>query len=230
MRAATRSPPRRSSPRSSATRSWQLWTRTFPSTASRTTWATGPPSTSRRWRATGRAPCTGARSFPSAKRACLASSLGGCGAGTAGQPAGPPHRPPLCHPPSRARTHVRIMPATRTASMAIDVRMPKLSDNMEEGTIIRWMKAPGDQVTKGEPLAEVETDKADVELEAAESGVLREIKVAEGESAAVGAVIAVLASDGEAVEAGDGGKAPAAPRRAAAARGEEASGEKASEE
>jgi|SRR5215468_5704534 len=114
--------------------------------------------------------------------------------------------------------------------MAIDVRMPKLSDNMEEGVIIRWMKAPGDQVAKGEPLAEVETDKADVELEASESGVLREIKVAEGESAAVGAVIAVLASDGEAVEAGDGGKAPAAPRRAAAARGEEASGEKASGE
>ena len=52
--------------------------------------------------------------------------------------------------------------------MAIDVRMPKLSDNMEEGVIIRWMKAPGDQVAKGEPLAEVETDKADVELEAAD--------------------------------------------------------------
>jgi pyruvate dehydrogenase E2 component (dihydrolipoamide acetyltransferase) len=82
--------------------------------------------------------------------------------------------------------------------MAIDVRMPKLSDNMEEGVIIRWMKSPGDQVTKGEPLAEVETDKADVELEAAESGVLREIKVAEGQSAAVGATIAVLGeSDGK---------------------------------
>src|SRR5258708_11682942 len=82
--------------------------------------------------------------------------------------------------------------------MAIDVRMPKLSDNMEEGVIIRWMKAPGDQVTKGEPLAEVETDKADVELEAAESGVLREIKVAEGQSAAAGAAIARLGeSDGK---------------------------------
>ena len=80
--------------------------------------------------------------------------------------------------------------------MPIDVRMPKLSDNMEEGTIIRWMKAPGDRVVKGEPLAEVETDKADVELEASDSGTLREIKIAEGQSAAVGAVIAVLA-DGE---------------------------------
>jgi pyruvate dehydrogenase E2 component (dihydrolipoamide acetyltransferase) len=88
--------------------------------------------------------------------------------------------------------------------MTIDVRMPKLSDNMEEGVIIRWMKAPGDQVAKGEPLAEVETDKADVELEASESGVLREIKVAEGQSAAVGAVIATLAAPGEAAEGSDG--------------------------
>src|SRR5215470_11813022 len=88
--------------------------------------------------------------------------------------------------------------------MAIDVRMPKLSDNMEEGVIIRWMKSPGDQVAKGEPLAEVETDKADVELEASDSGVLREIKVQEGQSAAVGAVIAVLAAAGEAGASADG--------------------------
>ncbi len=95
--------------------------------------------------------------------------------------------------------------------MPIDVRMPKLSDNMEEGIIIRWMKAPGDRVVKGEPLAEVETDKADVELEASDSGTLREIKIAEGQSAAVGAVIAVLA-DGDATA-----QAPAdEPRRAPA--------------
>ena len=83
--------------------------------------------------------------------------------------------------------------------MAIDVRMPKLSDSMESGVIIRWMKAPGDAVAKGEPLAEVETDKADVELEASASGVLREITVAQGQSAAVGAVIAVLAAEGRGV-------------------------------
>ena len=101
--------------------------------------------------------------------------------------------------------------------MAIDVRMPKLSDSMESGVIIRWMKAPGDAVAKGEPLAEVETDKADVELEASASGVLREITVAQGQSAAVGAVIAVLAAEGE---AGVGASAapearPEAPRRPA---------------
>jgi pyruvate dehydrogenase E2 component (dihydrolipoamide acetyltransferase) len=97
--------------------------------------------------------------------------------------------------------------------MATDVRMPKLSDSMESGVIIRWMKAPGDAVAKGEAIAEVETDKADVELEAADAGVLREITVAEGQSAAVGAVIAVLA---------DGDGATAAPRRAAKAKADDA--------
>lgn len=81
--------------------------------------------------------------------------------------------------------------------MPIDVQMPKLSDNMESGTIVRWLKHEGDTVAVGEPLAEVETDKADVELEATDAGVLKEIKVAEGQSAAVGAVIAVLGGDGE---------------------------------
>jgi pyruvate dehydrogenase E2 component (dihydrolipoamide acetyltransferase) len=101
--------------------------------------------------------------------------------------------------------------------MAIDVRMPKLSDNMEEGTIIRWMKAPGDQVEKGEPLAEVETDKADVELEASDSGVLQEIKVPEGQSATVGAVIAVLGAPDQAAEDTDGdGSEPRAARKSAA--------------
>lgn len=95
--------------------------------------------------------------------------------------------------------------------MAIDIRMPKLSDNMTEGTILRWMKGPGDTVTKGEPLAEVETEKADVEVEASDSGVLREITVPEGQSAAVGTVIAVLAPPGE--PAGDGAGAAAGRER-----------------
>lgn len=83
--------------------------------------------------------------------------------------------------------------------MPTEIRMPKLSDTMEEGTIVRWLKNPGDTVQQGEPLAEVETDKADVELEASTSGVLREIRVAQGQGAAVGQVIAVL---GDAAEAG----------------------------
>ena len=95
--------------------------------------------------------------------------------------------------------------------MAIDVRMPKLSDSMESGVIIRWMKAPGDAVAKGEPIAEVETDKADVELEASDNGVLSQITVPEGQSAAVGAVIAVLDGDGASRQA-------AAPKAAAPTR------------
>jgi pyruvate dehydrogenase E2 component (dihydrolipoamide acetyltransferase) len=89
---------------------------------------------------------------------------------------------------------------------------------MEEGVIIRWMKSPGDQVVKGEPLAEVETDKADVELEASESGPLREIRVAEGQSATVGAVIAVLAGPDEQADGdrrGGAQKDAAAPEKAA---------------
>ena len=70
--------------------------------------------------------------------------------------------------------------------------MPKLSDTMEEGKIIRWLKQRGDQVAIGDVLAEVETDKANMELEAFDEGVLAEIRTPEGESAPVGAVIAVL--------------------------------------
>jgi len=73
-----------------------------------------------------------------------------------------------------------------------DVTMPKLSDTMEEGKILRWLKQAGDQVAVGDLLVEVETDKADMEVEASAAGVLREVKLGEGESAAVGAVIAVI--------------------------------------
>lgn len=76
--------------------------------------------------------------------------------------------------------------------MSIEIRMPKLSDTMEEGTLLRWYKRVGEVVRKGEVIAEVETDKADMELEAEASGVVKEIRVPEGESAAVGAVLAIL--------------------------------------
>lgn len=85
--------------------------------------------------------------------------------------------------------------------MPIDVTMPKLSDTMDEGKIVRWAKAVGDPVAVGDILAEVETDKADMEMEAFDAGVLAEIRVPEGSSAAVGAVIAVLSEAGSAVKA-----------------------------
>jgi len=82
--------------------------------------------------------------------------------------------------------------------MSIEVQMPRLSDTMEEGKILKWLKKVGETIEVGDIIAEVETDKADMEMEALDAGVLAEIRVQEGESAAVGAVIAVLGEDGAA--------------------------------
>jgi pyruvate dehydrogenase E2 component (dihydrolipoamide acetyltransferase) len=77
------------------------------------------------------------------------------------------------------------------------VVMPKLSEAMETGKIIRWLKKEGDRVQGGDILAEVETDKADVEMEAFGAGVLRKIVVSAGDRAPVGALIGVIAEPGE---------------------------------
>ncbi len=91
--------------------------------------------------------------------------------------------------------------------MAIEVLMPRLSDTMEEGKILRWLKKVGDKVEVGDIIAEVETDKADMEMEAIDAGVLAETRVQEGEAAPVGAVIAVLSEEGV-------GITPLAPQKA----------------
>src|SRR2546423_12423677 len=77
------------------------------------------------------------------------------------------------------------------------VVMPKLSEAMETGKLIKWIKKEGDRVSAGDILAEVETDKADVEMEAFGSGVLRKILVKEGDRAPVGALIAVIAEQND---------------------------------
>ena len=74
------------------------------------------------------------------------------------------------------------------------VVMPKLSEAMESGKIIKWLKREGDRVAGGDILAEVETDKADVEMEAFGAGVLRKVLVQAGEKAPVGTLIAEAAS------------------------------------
>jgi pyruvate dehydrogenase E2 component (dihydrolipoamide acetyltransferase) len=79
----------------------------------------------------------------------------------------------------------------------IDVTMPRLSDTMEEGTIVVWHKQLGEQVERGDVLAEIETDKATVELEAFDAGILDRIDVAEGVSVAIGTVVARLRSPDE---------------------------------
>src|SRR5579859_3244854 len=77
------------------------------------------------------------------------------------------------------------------------VEMPKMGDTMEEGKILRWIKHEGDTVKKGESLAEVETDKVNIEIEAFASGVLRKILVPEGASAPIGAGIALIGAPDE---------------------------------
>ena len=89
--------------------------------------------------------------------------------------------------------------------MATEIVMPRLSDSMEEGTVLQWFVAEGDPVAEGEPLVEVETDKASVTYEAEIAGTLLSIGPAEGESVAVGAVIAVIGRPGETAAAGAGG-------------------------
>jgi pyruvate dehydrogenase E2 component (dihydrolipoamide acetyltransferase) len=107
--------------------------------------------------------------------------------------------------------------------VATEVVMPKLGADMQEGKIVRWLKKEGDRVKKGEIIAEVETDKADIEMEAYASGVVRKILASEGQVAPVGTVIAVIAEEGEDVSGVLAGKAPVAapaPTRPAAPRAE----------
>ena len=93
--------------------------------------------------------------------------------------------------------------------MATEVIMPRMSDTMEEGKILKWLKKVGDRVEVGDIIAEVETDKADMEMEALDEGFLTEIQAQEGESAPVGAVIALLGEEAEV------GVAPPPPARTA---------------
>ena len=95
--------------------------------------------------------------------------------------------------------------------MAVEVVMPRLSDTMEEGTVLKWLKKVGDEVKKGEPLIEVATDKANMEMESFEEGVLDKILVGEGETVPIGTPIAELRKPGEAPVAA---AAPAAPKAA----------------
>src|SRR5207253_7152457 len=85
--------------------------------------------------------------------------------------------------------------------MASQVIMPKLSPTMEEGQLSRWLKKEGDRVSMGEPLAEIDTDKATMEMQALSNGVLRKILVNEGESAPLGQLIAVIGEPDEDIQA-----------------------------
>ncbi len=85
--------------------------------------------------------------------------------------------------------------------MSVNIEMPKLSDTMTEGTLIKWHKQVGDPVEIGDILAEIETDKATMEMEAFDDGVITEILIQEGEKAPIGGILAVLNGDSEAATA-----------------------------
>ena len=94
--------------------------------------------------------------------------------------------------------------------MAAEVPMPRLSDTMEQGTVARWVKQEGDRVVAGDVIAEIDTDKATMELTAYEDGVLLKILVGEGESADLGTPIALIgAEDEEVPETAARGNGPA---------------------
>ena len=109
--------------------------------------------------------------------------------------------------------------------MATEIKLPRLGQGMESGTIVKWLKSEGDNVEKGEPLYELDTDKVTQEVEADASGVLLKISVQEGE-VEVGKTIAVIGEQGENVEVQDDPQeegSPAPARQEERERGREAS-------
>jgi pyruvate dehydrogenase E2 component (dihydrolipoamide acetyltransferase) len=94
-----------------------------------------------------------------------------------------------------------------------DILMPRLSDTMEEGVVSSWHKKPGDKVSAGDALVDIETDKALMEYEAYEDGVLGEILVGEGDTAAIGTPIATLVTDGAVPAPRPAAEPPAEPAR-----------------
>jgi pyruvate dehydrogenase E1 component beta subunit len=96
--------------------------------------------------------------------------------------------------------------------MGIELKMPALSPTMEQGTLAKWLKQEGDRIEPGDIIAEIETDKATMEFEAIDEGVLEKILVPAGtEDVAVGAVIALIAGEGEAAEPAPAPSAAAVP-------------------
>src|SRR6058998_4107717 len=91
--------------------------------------------------------------------------------------------------------------------MASEVKLPRLGQGMESGTIVKWLKSEGDSVEKGEALYELDTEKVTQEVEAEASGVLLKIAVAEGE-VEVGHTVAVIGDQGEDLPAISGADAP----------------------
>src|ERR1700685_3035954 len=96
----------------------------------------------------------------------------------------------------------------RGETMAVDVIMPQMGESIFEGTITKWLKKAGDKVERDEPLFEISTDKVDAEIPSPSAGVLKEIKVNEGQTVPIQTVVAVIEADGAAAQSA----APAAAK------------------
>jgi pyruvate dehydrogenase E2 component (dihydrolipoamide acetyltransferase) len=95
--------------------------------------------------------------------------------------------------------------------MPTDIIMPQMGESIVEGTITKWLKKPGDKVQRDEPLFEISTDKVDAEIPAPASGILQEIKIAEGTTVGINTIVGTISADGEAA-----GPAKSTPAKAAA--------------
>ena len=84
--------------------------------------------------------------------------------------------------------------------MSIEVTMPRLSDTMESGTIVEWKVAVGDKVSSGDVVADVETDKATMEMQAYDDGTMASIMIGEGEAVEIGTVLAIMTEEDESLE------------------------------
>src|SRR5580692_6537001 len=98
--------------------------------------------------------------------------------------------------------------------MATDVVMPQMGESIFEGTITKWLKKPGDKVERDEPLFEISTDKVDAEIPSPSAGVLKEIKVNEGQTVPIQTVVAVIDGAGSAAATPAPAPAPAAAKAA----------------
>jgi pyruvate dehydrogenase E2 component (dihydrolipoamide acetyltransferase) len=105
--------------------------------------------------------------------------------------------------------------------MSIDVVMPQMGESIFEGTITKWLKKAGDKVERDEPLFEISTDKVDAEIPAPSAGVLKEIKVAEGQTVPVQTVVAVIDSNGAGAATAAAAPAPAKAEAPKSAKAEE---------
>ncbi|HEV2127176.1 MAG TPA: dihydrolipoamide acetyltransferase family protein [Thermomicrobiales bacterium] len=102
-----------------------------------------------------------------------------------------------------------------------EVIMPKMGDAMEEGTLLKWLKNPGDEVAEGDPIAEIETDKVTLEIEANEGGFLTNRLVEEGDTVPIGTAVATIGSQDEVGKTPDGAGVPAQEAPKAETEGQE---------